>query len=373
MANFSVDLEYGLETPERNYTTGTMIIVILILTLIIITTVSMNLLIIAAFATTKNVRKHTNYFYASLAGTDIAIGLIVMPFMATESLLGYWKFGKWPCLFWLSMDYFTSSTSVFNMTAICIDRYMAIRLPMRYRPMRTHKLIVGMIVTAWIAGFLAEVPATLLWEPITGESIIDYNDTCDVEWVDNVPYTLTSTFVTIVFPFAIMLILYSQIYFIIRKRAKKLGRFRPRKSSSANSNNSSGGSRYLGDYVTSSGDVSAARAAILPDIGKSSFGSSRNTIKTVRYNRVARDKKAATTLGILLGFFFFSWIPWQIISIVNASCGDYCTPVVVYDIALWLQYSNSMVNPFLYILRDTSFKVAVYRIFFKCFCRCRKK
>ncbi|XP_070557255.1 5-hydroxytryptamine receptor 1D-like [Ptychodera flava] len=353
-----------LETPERNYNRAEMVTVAVVLASIMVVTITMNFLIIIAFCTTKNVRKYTNYFYVSLAGTDIAVGLMVMPFMAMETLQGDFTLGKGVCLFWLSMDYFTSSTSVFNMTVICIDRYLAILQPMRYRPVRTQRVIISMIAAAWVCGFMAEVPATLLWEAVTGYSIIDYNDTCDVEWVDNVPYTLTSTFMTIIFPFIIMLVLYAQIYYIIRKRAKELGNFRHRVRTSP-----------VNDFDSQTESTDLQTTVFLSRRGghhtTTLIANSTPSQRAVRYNRVTRDKKAATTLGILLGFSFLSWIPWQIVSIVNASCGSYCTPVIIYDIALWMQYSNSMVNPFLYILRDKSFLFAVKRILHKSFCRCR--
>ncbi|XP_070557258.1 5-hydroxytryptamine receptor 1D-like [Ptychodera flava] len=227
------------------------------------------------------------------------------------------------------------------MTVICIDRYLAILQPMRYRPVRTQRVIISMIAAAWVCGFMAEVPATLLWEAVTGYSIIDYNDTCDVEWVDNVPYTLTSTFMTIIFPFIIMLVLYAQIYYIIRKRAKELGNFRHRVRTSP-----------VNDFDSQTESTDLQTTVFLSRRGghhtTTLIANSTPSQRAVRYNRVTRDKKAATTLGILLGFFFLSWIPWQIVSIVNASCGSYCTPVIIYDIALWMQYSNSMVNPFLH-------------------------
>ena len=43
-----------------------------------------------------------NWFIASLAVSDILVGLFIMPLSLTNELLGYWPFGSVLCDLWLS-------------------------------------------------------------------------------------------------------------------------------------------------------------------------------------------------------------------------------------------------------------------------------
>ncbi|XP_006823788.1 5-hydroxytryptamine receptor 1A-alpha-like [Saccoglossus kowalevskii] len=366
----------SLVTPDRNYGLLGMVIVSTILVAIMAVALFMNSLIIVAFCTSRHVRKMNNYFFFSLALTDILIAVLVMPLMATEQLLGTWKFGKELCLIWLCADYFLSSAAVFNMTVICIDRYLSIVHPLSYPPSRTPKRIIAMIVAAWVLGLFAELPATLLWEPIGQKSVINYTHTCDVEWVDNVYYSILSTVLTIFVPFVVMAVLYSRMYCAVRRSLRWVMKHSVSGFESSESVNQHSQIHHSDGGMPSECDASLhshhntsswSLARVLLQKPDSHSGRlNRTKRRGKKRNRVLRNKKTAKTLGILLGFFAFSWLPWQILSIVDAVCGYYCVPVFWYDICLWLQYSNSMVNPFLYIFRDDSFRIAVYGILTKC-------
>ncbi|XP_006811364.1 5-hydroxytryptamine receptor 7-like [Saccoglossus kowalevskii] len=361
----------SLVTPDRDYGRLGTIVVSTILVAIMAVTLFMNSLIILAFCTSRHVRKINNYFFFSLALTDILMAVLVMPWMATEQLLGTWMFGKELCLVWLCADYFLSSASVFNMTFICIDRYLNIVHPLSYPASRTPKRIIAMIVAAWVLGLLAELPATLLWEPIGQKSVINYTHTCDVEWVANVYYTVLSTVLTVFVPFIVMTVLYSRLYCAIRRslrwiRKHSFAGFESSESinqyTQVNHHNGDGIPLECADSLHSHHSTSGWSLARLLLQNPDSHTKRRGNKK----HRVLKDKKTAKTLGILLGFFAFSWLPWQVVSITDAACGYYCVPTLLYDICLWLQYSNSMINPFLYIFRDDSFRIAVYGILTKC-------
>jgi len=45
-----------------------------------------------------------HWFIASLAVSDILVGLFIMPLSLTNELLGYWPFGSVLCDLWLATD-----------------------------------------------------------------------------------------------------------------------------------------------------------------------------------------------------------------------------------------------------------------------------
>ncbi|XP_070557205.1 D(2) dopamine receptor A-like [Ptychodera flava] len=75
--------------------------------------------------------------------------------------------------------------------------------------------------------------------------------------------------------------------------------------------------------------------------------------------------KAAILVSMLVASFLVCYTPWVVISVVEASCSDECLPFSVYNVAVWLQYANSLVNPFLYVFQDLNFRLAVINIFFR--------
>ncbi|XP_006816212.1 muscarinic acetylcholine receptor M4-like [Saccoglossus kowalevskii] len=198
--------------------------ILAVLSTIVLITVVSNSLIILSFIYNKKLRKLTNYFYMSLAISDLLAGLFDMPLGVWEVLMGYedWRFGKTLCTAWMVLDYWIYTASTYTMLAICIDRYFAILHGLRYRRMRTNRLINGMIISCWVTAFLVEVPGLVLWEPLSGVSIVDYSYYCDVEWAENETYATINTLLTMFIPFSFILILSFAIWIALRHRSKAL-------------------------------------------------------------------------------------------------------------------------------------------------------
>ncbi|OQR70152.1 octopamine receptor 1-like [Tropilaelaps mercedesae] len=92
-----------------------------------------NLLIIAAVLASNKLRTVTNYFVISLAVADLLVGLTVMPYSITLEVFQAWPFGGHFCKIWLAVDVWLCTSSILNLCAISVDRYLAITRPMKYR------------------------------------------------------------------------------------------------------------------------------------------------------------------------------------------------------------------------------------------------
>nr|XP_031539462.1 5-hydroxytryptamine receptor 6 [Vicugna pacos] len=69
--------------------------------------------------------------------------------------------------------------------------------------------------------------------------------------------------------------------------------------------------------------------------------------------------KASLTLGILLGMFFVTWLPFFVANIAQAVCD--CISPGLFDVLTWLGYCNSTMNPIIYPLFMRDFKRALGR------------
>lgn len=84
---------------------------------------------------------------------------------------------------------------------------------------------------------------------------------------------------------------------------------------------------------------------------------------------LARDRKAAKNLFVLVFAFVICWCPYTLLTLIRALCkyADTCVSSFVYEITFWLLWLNSTINPLLYSFLHVKFRQAFYRIL--CFYR----
>ena len=76
-----------------------------------------------------------------------------------------------------------------------------------------------------------------------------------------------------------------------------------------------------------------------------------------------RERKAAKTLVIITGVFVVCWLPFFVTALVLPICGDSCPlPDLVFSVFLWLGWVNSMINPIIYTIFSTDFRIAFKKI-----------
>uniref|UniRef100_A0AAG5CS18 G-protein coupled receptors family 1 profile domain-containing protein n=1 Tax=Anopheles atroparvus TaxID=41427 RepID=A0AAG5CS18_ANOAO len=104
----------------------------LILVLFPILTLFGNVLVILAVCRERTLQTVTNYFIVSLAIADLLVAVVVMPFAVYVLVNGAWSLPNFACDFYIAMDVICSTSSIFNLVAISIDRYIAVTQPIKY-------------------------------------------------------------------------------------------------------------------------------------------------------------------------------------------------------------------------------------------------
>lgn len=84
--------------------------------------------------------------------------------------------------------------------------------------------------------------------------------------------------------------------------------------------------------------------------------------RSIHPSRLARDKKIAKSLAIIVCVFAICWAPYTLLMIIRAACRGRCIQHHWYEVTFWLLWLNSAINPFLYPLCHSSFRRAFTRI-----------
>uniref|UniRef100_A0A5F8GTR4 Nociceptin receptor n=1 Tax=Monodelphis domestica TaxID=13616 RepID=A0A5F8GTR4_MONDO len=103
----------------------------------------------------------TNIYIFNLALAD-ALVLLTLPFQGTDVFLGYWPFGNVLCKTVIAIDYYNMFTSTFTLTAMSVDRYIAICHPVRALDIRTPNKAKAVNVGIWALASLIGVPVTVM-------------------------------------------------------------------------------------------------------------------------------------------------------------------------------------------------------------------
>ncbi|KAK3519461.1 hypothetical protein QTP70_029776 [Hemibagrus guttatus] len=103
----------------------------------------------------------TNIYIFNLALAD-ALVLATLPFQGTDVFLGFWPFGNTLCKAVVSIDYYNMFTSVFTLTVMSMDRYVAVCHPVKALDMRTPHKAKVVNICVWLLASAIGVPAMVL-------------------------------------------------------------------------------------------------------------------------------------------------------------------------------------------------------------------
>ncbi|XP_061099806.1 type-1 angiotensin II receptor B-like [Conger conger] len=133
-----------------------------------------NSMVVAVIYSYMKLKTVANIFVLNLAVSDLTF-LITVPMWATFTATGYhWPFGSFLCKVSAGLVTFNLYTSVFFLTSLSIDRYLAIVHPVRSRQRRTVMYARITCVLIWAFSFLLSLPTALSREVFT---IKDSNNT----------------------------------------------------------------------------------------------------------------------------------------------------------------------------------------------------
>ncbi|XP_060917564.1 adenosine A2a receptor b [Labrus mixtus] len=286
-----------------------------------------NILVCWAVFLNSNLQSITNFFVVSLAVADIAVGLLAIPFaIAISSGFCANFFG---CLFIACFVLILTQGSIFSLLAIAVDRYIAIKNPLRYNSLVTGQRAKGIIALCWFLSVVIGLIPIFGWNKgwnaaANNSSCPEGLTVCLFEEVVTMDYMIYFNFFGCVLgPLVVMLVIYAHIFLAARRQLHLMG-------------------------------LKVANAPAPGEITSSS-GTSRSTLQ--------REVHAAKSLAIIVGLFALCWLPLHIINCFNNLCEN-CgrSHQWVMNIVIILSHANSVVNPLIYAYRIREFRRTFRRI-----------
>ncbi|XP_012868549.1 PREDICTED: olfactory receptor 4D2-like [Dipodomys ordii] len=148
------------------------------------TTVVGNLLIIVT--ATADARLHTPMYFLlrNLAVLDLCFSSVTAPKMLVDFLSEKKTISYQGCMAQLFFFHFLGGAMVFFLSVMAYDRLIAISRPLHYVTIMNTQLCVGLVVTAWVGGFVHSIVqlSLMLPLPFCGPNVLD-NFYCDVPQV----------------------------------------------------------------------------------------------------------------------------------------------------------------------------------------------
>ena len=177
-----------------------------------------NSLVIVAIWRDPILKQRNNWFIASLAVSDLLLGLLVMPFSLANELMGFWVFGDILCELWLAIDVLLCTASILNLCLISVDRYLTITRPIDYPQTRTPCNATLMITAVWVLSAFICFPPLVGWKRPQPRLQPDH-PLCTLS--SRTGYVVYSTTLSFFLPLLVMLFVYLKIYVAARNRARK--------------------------------------------------------------------------------------------------------------------------------------------------------
>lgn len=374
-------------------------------------TVFGNSLVILAVIRERYLHTATNYFITSLAVADCLVGLVVMPFSALyEVLENTWFFGTDWCDIWRSLDVLFSTASILNLCVISLDRYWAITDPFSYPMRMTVKRAAGLICAVWVCSGAISFPAIVWWRAARDGEMPAFKCT----FTEHLGYLVFSSTISFYLPLLVMVFTYCRIYraAVIQTRSLKIGTkqvlmasgelqltLRIHRGGTTRETTTSAHHPAVHHGSTGGGGVglgasshnhhhhnhsASATTTSTPEepedeplsaLHNNGLARHRHMGKNFSLSRklakFAKEKKAAKTLGIVMGVFIVCWLPFFVVNLLSGFCIE-CIEheEIVSAVVTWLGWINSCMNPVIYACWSRDFRRAFVRLL--CMCCPRK-
>lgn len=246
----------------------------------------------------------TNIYILNLAVAD-ELYILGLPFLTTQNVLSYWPFGSFLCRVVMTTDSLNQFTSIFCLTVMSIDRYLAVVHPLRSSRLRRPRVAKVVSTAMWATSFIVVLPVVIF------SDVQDNFNSCNMSWPEPRNFwPVAFILYTSVLGFFAPLLVICACYVLIVVRVK----------------------------------ASGARAG---------FGRRRRS-----------ERKVTRMVVVIVVAFVLCWLPFYVVNIVNliSILPENSVMMGVYFFSVSLTYANSCANPILYGFLSDNFRQSFRKV-----------
>ena len=259
--------------------------------LAILPTILLNALVVIAVAIGRRLRTPSNILLASMAGTDLFTGLIVQPIAVAVHVKRIFSDGPFCFLQTVYEQLWSGSsiTSFSHLVLISIDRFIAVKKPLRYQDIVTKQRVTIGAILAWAFTFCLIIEELILFAIGSKQQVYFYDE------IQGVILSIMGMFYIVVIAY-----MYGYIYSESRRQKKRL---------------------------------------------------QNKQLTQEEARKVKKDNKATNTVTIILGVLLLTYLPSIIWAAVTTSSRNTTEPHVIAIVWGWtdaLAMLGSLSNPLIY-------------------------
>ncbi|XP_049627593.1 somatostatin receptor type 3 [Suncus etruscus] len=250
----------------------------------------------------------TNVYILNLALAD-ELFMLGLPFLAAQNALSYWPFGSLMCRLVMAVDGINQFTSIFCLTVMSVDRYLAVVHPTRSARWRTAPVARMVSAAVWVASAVVVLPVVVFSGVPRGMS------TCHMQWPEPAAAWRAAFIIyTAALGFFGPLLVICLCYLLIVVKVRSAGR--------------------------------------------------RVRAPTCQQRRRSSERRVTRMVVAVVTLFVLCWLPFYVLNIVNVVCPLPEEPAFfgLYFLVVALPYANSCANPILYGFLSYRFKQGFRRI-----------
>lgn len=251
----------------------------------------------------------TNMYILNLAIADLCF-IVGLPFLIATAITRNWLFGFAMCKIFYILTSINWFTSVFTLTVMSADRYMAVCHPIKSMRYRTPLLSRVVCICVWTASLLVMLPIVLYATTVEGPP---GRVSCTLSWPEGQPISPDKAFIwyALLLGFAIPVALIIVFYALVVLRLKSVG---PRQKS--------------------------------------------------REKKKSHRKVTKMVLTVI-AVYVICWLPYWVFQVAltfaTTDMPFWC--VQLFQIITVMSYTNSMLNPVLYAFLSENFRKSFIKAF----------
>ena len=278
---------------------------------IILATLLFNLAVIVRLKTKSTLKYFTKFFITSLAVADILVGLAVVPFTIYGLFFNSRHiFGDLTCEIANSLDMMFSTSSIFHLLALAFERFIAVCKPLSYNRICDSNTRITLFVLCWavpaILSFGTLLPKIhLLAMKHISNCFELVSQSCII--VMNLEYAIVTSTIFIFVPMTLILFCNICVCITVRRQGQ---------------------------------------------LRRNMIHNNLSVIYSPESSRsFSREARITATLSIMNGVFIMCWLPFFIVTIINAVL-SYKVSGTIFLVCTFLGYANSVANPLVFLISD---------------------